>query len=186
MRYIAGVFLVIAALATLGYTRVGEPQEGGVRLAYINSNEIIAQTPGAAEAQATFDREMARWRSEVQALADSLQQMISTYEQQQVMLSPEKRQERQQEILQKRLAYEQRLNDLQQVAQRRQQELVQPIFERITGALAKIRDEHNYTMIFDAAAGALIAADTTLDITDMVIERLKQQAGGQEGQSKQP
>jgi outer membrane protein len=177
--------VVAAALALVGYNGLGRPQGGDLRLAYINSNVIIAQTPGAAEAQATFDREMARWRTEVQALADSLQQMISTYEQQQVMLSPEKRQERQQEILQKRLEYEQRLNDLQEVAQRRQQELVQPIFEKITSALMEIREEHNYSMIFDASAGALIAADTALDITDLVIARLKEQAAGEQGAEEQ-
>ncbi len=135
MRYKAGALLATTALALLGYSGLDRAQGGGeLRLAYINSNEIIAQTPGAAEAQATF---------------------------------------------------EQRLNDLQQVAQRRQQELVQPIFEKITGALMEIRNEHNYSMIFDAAAGALIAADTTLDITDMVIARLKKQAEAEQGAGKQ-
>ncbi len=173
MRYKASAVVALLALALVGYNGIGQPQASETKLAYINSNDIIAQTPGASEAQNTFDREVARWRSEVQVLADSLQQMITTYEQQQVMLSPEARQERQQEILQKRLEYEQRVNDLQQVAQRRQQELVQPIYEMITAVLLEVRDERDYTMIFDAAAGALIAADTALDITDLVIERLK-------------
>ncbi len=175
MSYRMGAVLAATMVALLGYNRADMPQGSETRLAYINSNDIIAQTPGASEAQVTFDREMARWRSEVQVLADSLQEMISTYEQQQVMLSPEARQQRQQEILQKRLEYEQRVNDLQQVAQRRQQELVAPIYERITKTLTEIRDELNYTMIFDAAAGALIAADTALDITDLVVQRLKEQ-----------
>jgi outer membrane protein len=174
VRYRVSAVVVATALAMLGYKGISEPQGAATKLAYINSNDIIAQAPGAAEAQQTFDREMARWRTEVQALADSLQQMMTTYEQQQIMLSPEKRQERQQEILQKRLEYEQRVNDLQEVAQRRQQELVQPIYDRITQALTQIRDEYEYTMIFDVAAGALIAADTTLDITGIVVERLKQ------------
>jgi outer membrane protein len=174
VRYKVSAVVVATALAMLGYRGISEPQGAAAKLAYINSNEIIAQAPGAAQAQQTFDREMARWRTEVQTLADSLQQMMTTYEQQQIMLSPDKRQERQQEILQKRLEYEQRVNDLQEVAQRRQAELVQPIYDRITQVLTQIRDEFQYTMIFDVAAGALIAADTTLDITAIVIERLRQ------------
>jgi outer membrane protein len=181
VRYSASAIVVASVLALIGYRGISEPQGGELKLAYINSNEIIAQTPGASDAQATFDREMARWRSEVQALADSLQDMISTYEQQQVMLSPEKRQERQQDILQKRLEYDQRLADLQQVAQRRQAELIQPIYERITSTLSQIRQEQSYTMIFDTAAGALIAADTTLDITNLVISRLEAEAGSEGG-----
>ena len=173
--------VVAGALAVAGYKGIAEPQMNGPRLAYINSNEIIAQAPGAAEAQATFDREMARWRTEVQALADTLQQMIQQYDQQQVMLSPEKRQERQQEIQRKRLEYQRRVSDLEQVAQRRQQELVEPIYEDITAALVEIRDQGNYTMIFDAAGSGLIAADTTLDITDQVIARLQANVSADQG-----
>jgi Skp family chaperone for outer membrane proteins len=93
--------------------------------------------------------------------------------QQQIMLSPDKRAERQQEITQRRVEYNQRLEDLQQAAARRQQELVQPVYDKISTILSQIRDEEDYTMIFDAAAGALIAADTTLDITGHVIERIQ-------------
>lgn len=172
MKYRASAVVTAAALAALGYTGLSQPQAEGPKLAYINSNVIITQAPGAAEAQATFDREMARWQSEVQVLSDSLQQMITTYEQQEIMLSPQVKQERQQEILQKRMEYEQRVTDLQQVAQRRQAELVQPIFNQIATVLSEIREERDYAMVFDAAGNALIAADTTLDITALVIERL--------------
>lgn len=176
MRQVTTAILGATSLALLGYAGVSQPQEAGPKLGYIDSTRIIEETPGAQEAQDTFDREMARWRSEVQVLADSLQQMIAAYEQQQIMLSPEKREERQQEILQKRLEYNQRLEDLQQAAARRQQELVQPIYDRISSVLSVIREEQSYTMIFDVAAGALIAADTTLDLTQLVIERLLVQA----------
>jgi outer membrane protein len=175
-----GALVIGSTLAVLGYNGFSEPQQAPVRLAYINSNEVIAETPGASDAQATFDREMARWQAEVKVLEDSLQQMITTYEQQQVMLSPQARQDRQQEIMQKQLEYQQRAADLQQVAQRRQAELVQPIFDKISSALKDIRAERGYTMIFDASAGALLAADTTLDVTALVIEylRAQQEAGG--------
>ncbi len=175
MRYKTGALVAATALAVLGYSGLNDPQDRALKLAYINSNEIIAQAPGAQEAQATFDREMASWRTQVQSLSDSLQQMITAYEQQQVMLSPEARQQRQQQIQAKRVEFQQRAADLEVVAQRRQQELVEPIYERITNVLVKVRDENNYTMIFDAAAGALIAADTALDITDAVIDRLRAQ-----------
>ncbi|NIR43026.1 MAG: OmpH family outer membrane protein [Gemmatimonadetes bacterium] len=178
MRYRVSAIVAATALAVLGYRGLGEPQEQVPKLAYINSNEIIAEAPGAAEAQATFEREMARWQSEIQAMSDSLDEMISAYEQQQVMLSPEKRQERQRTIELKRMEYQQRTLDLEQVAAQRQQELVQPIFDNIRRVLVSIRQERGYSMIFDAAGGALIDADTTLDITPLVIERLRADAGG--------
>jgi outer membrane protein len=181
VQYKVSAILIATALAALGYKGIAEPQGAQVRLAYINSNEIIAQAPGSAEAQATFEREVATWRSEVMALADSLQVMIDAYEQQQVMLSPEARQQRQDDINEKRLEYQQRTADLDETAQRRQAELVGPIYEAISTVLVQIRDEQDYTMIFDAAAGALIAADTTYDITGVVIDRLRAQQATEGG-----
>ncbi|UCC72726.1 MAG: OmpH family outer membrane protein [Gemmatimonadota bacterium] len=183
MQYKLSAILVATALAALGYTGLSQPQGSQIKLAYINSNEIISQAPGAADAQATFEREMAGWQAQVEALADSLQQMVTQYEQQQVMLSPEARQARQQEINQKRAEFQRRTTELEQTAQRRQQELVAPIYEMISSMLSQVREEQQYTMIFDAAAGALIAADTTLDITDLVLQRLRAQSGEQEGPS---
>ncbi len=163
-----------AAMMVLGYQAGGQQQP--VKLAYINSAVIIESTPGATEAQQTFEREMARWRAEVQVLADSLQAMLSQYEQQQVMLSPEKRDERQQAILQKRLEYNQRVEELQTSAQTRQAQLVQPIYDQISTVLGVMREEGSYSMIFDVSAGAVIAADTALDITSQVIVRIRQAA----------
>jgi len=183
VRYSASAVLVASVLAMLGYKGINQPQATDMKFAYVNSNVVLEQAPGATEAQATFDREVARWQSEVQVLEDSLREMVSAYEQQQVMLSPEARTRRQQDIQQKTLEYQQRTGDLQQVAERRRMELIQPITEMITATIRDIRAEESYTMIFDAAAGALLAADTTLDITGVVIERIQQQssAGGGTG-----
>ncbi len=181
VRYRVSAVLLASTLAMLGYKGISEPQGQTLKLAYINSQEIIAQAPGAAEAQATFDRDMARWQTEIRALNDSLQDMMSTYDQQQVMLSPDARQQRQQEIGLKQQEYQQRAADLERVAGQRQQELIQPIFESIRDVLMSIRQEEGYSMIFDAAAGALIDADTTLDITSQVIARLQAQAGAEGG-----
>ena len=177
MRYSASAVLVASVLAMLGYKGINQPQATDMKFAYVNSNVVLEQAPGATEAQATFDREVARWQSEVQVLEDSLREMVSAYEQQQVMLSPEARTRRQQDIQQKNLEYQQRTADLQQVAERRRMELIQPITEMITATIREIRAEGSYTMIFDSAAGALLAADTTLDITSQVIDRIVQQTG---------
>jgi len=102
--------------------------------------------------------------------------MVAQYQQQQVMLSPEARTQRQQEINQKRMDFQQRTAELEQAAQRRQQELLQPIYDSVRNVLETVRQEEQYTMIFDVAAGALIAADTTLNITSQVLQRLLAQS----------
>jgi len=53
-------------------------------------------------------------------------------------------------------------------------ELVQPIMERVQKVISEIRTEDGYAMIFDAGsnAGVLVAADTTLNITNKVLAKM--------------
>lgn len=147
--------------------------------AYINSQRIIQEAPGAQEARQAFERDMAEYQAELQQLEEELKGMMDEFEQRQVMMSPEARQNRQQEILQKQREYQQRAEELQERAAQRQNELVEPIMNRIQTVIEELRQERGYTMIFDAAGGALIAADPALDITEEVLSRLRATASNQ-------
>ena len=62
-------------------------------------------------------------------------------------------------------------------AGQRQQELVQPVMDRINEVIEEIREEGSYAIIFDVAGGGVVAADSALDLTQEVIRRL--QASGE-------
>lgn len=149
-----------------------EAQAAATRFAFINSQKILTEAPGAREAQQTFEREMQRYRIEVDSLEQSLGQLQEELQRQQATLSPQVRQQRQQEMQQQFVTYQQRVAELERTAQRRQAELVEPVMQRISEVIEEIRREGNYSMIFDAAAGGLITADPSLDLTDRVLARL--------------
>jgi Skp family chaperone for outer membrane proteins len=65
------------------------------------------------------------------------------------------------------------VNQLQQQAEQRQQEIVQPVMERINQAIEELRVEGEYTLILDIASGAILAADQGLDLTQELIRRLQ-------------
>jgi outer membrane protein len=92
--------------------------------------------------------------------------------QQQLTLSPEAKRNREQQIQQRAQEAQQRMAELDQLAGRRRAELVQPVMDRITAAIEAMREEGNYSLILDVAAGSIIAADPTLDLTQEVIRRL--------------
>jgi outer membrane protein len=149
-----------------------------LRIAYINSQVILANTPGRAEAESTFAREMAQWRGEVQRLQQQLDSAVAEYNRTSVVMSPAAKQAKEQELRQLEQRARQRAAELDQQSQRREQELTAPIMQRVNAVIEGIRAEFNYALIFDAAAqgGALITADRSLDISPLVIQRL--QAGG--------
>lgn len=170
--------MLLTAGALLAAAGPVQAQQAGLKIGYINSQEILDQDPGAIQAQEQFNQEMASFRTEVQNMAQELDRMIQQYEQQQLTLSPQAKEQREQAILAKRQEYDQRVQQLDQQAGQRQQELVQPVMDRITQVIEEIRGEGSYALIFDVAAGSIIAADESLDLTAEVLRRLQNDENG--------
>lgn len=171
-----------AALAFIGVVAVGPAPAAAqaappAKVAFINSQQILAVAPGRADAEAAFQKEVDNVRGEEKAMSDSLQAMVTQYQNVQQSLSPADRTSRETAIRAKQAAYQQRQQQLEQGAQARQAELIQPIFDRINKVLADIRVEDGYTAILDVnpgnGGGTVVAFDKNLDITDRVIARVK-------------
>jgi outer membrane protein len=147
---------------------------GGVKLAYLNSRAILAQTPGYAVAETTFARELQASREEITKMQASLDSAASEFESAAVLLSPSVKAERQRQLVTQQQTVQQRQQDLQGRMEQRERELLEPLQQRVQAVIEGIRAEGNYALIFDVAAmgGAMVAADRSLDITAQVIQRL--------------
>jgi outer membrane protein len=163
----------LVALA-LAMSSVGALAQTPMKIAFVNSQQILETAPGRAEAQAQFDREVGQYRTQVQRMGDSLKAMIDDYNKQELILSPAAKAAKQKEIQTREATWQQRTKDLETQASQREQELIKPILEQVTKVLEAMRSEDGYTMILDvAAAGVVVAYDRNLDITPQVIQRLK-------------
>jgi outer membrane protein len=161
-----------AMLALVLAMAAGTADAQTLKLGYINSQEILANAPGAAEAEQAFTKEMEGYSAEAQRLQEELAGMQRALEQQQLTLSPEAKASREQQIQTKAQEAQARMQVLDQQAQRRRQELVQPVMDKITDVIEQMLVEGSYALILDVAAGSIIAADPTLDLTSEVIRRL--------------
>ncbi len=143
-----------------------------LKVAYINSQYILSEAPGARQAQAQFEQELQSMRASLQPMADEIDGLIQQYEAQQLTMSEAARQQRQQAVVGRQTALEERAQELEVTAEERRNALVQPVMDRIGRAIEAMRVEGNYHIIFDAAAGSIIAANEDLDLSDEVIRRL--------------
>lgn len=159
-----------------GEQEIQVPPEG-TEFVYINSQQIIENAPGASEAQQTWQQELGQYQQELQALAAELDSLQQAYQQQQSMLSEQARQQRQEEIIQKQQELQRRRAELDRQATERQQELLNPILQEVQGVIEQVRRERGYIMVFDAATPGLLAADPSLNITDLVLQRMQSESG---------
>jgi outer membrane protein len=173
MRSSTRVAAVVAAL-TMTMTGVLAAQAAASKIVYVNSQKIIAQAPGRADAEAQFQKDMDQYKAQVQKLGDSLKTQIADYQKNQATMTPAARAAREKDLGGKQQAYQQHVQELEQTAQQREAELVRPIMEQINKIIEQIRSENGYLFILDAGsqAGVVVAADSSLDITDQVIKKL--------------
>jgi outer membrane protein len=150
-------------------------QAGAGKLAYVNTQAILKSTPGYAQAESTFTKELQTYRGEVQKLQSSLDSAASDFEQQSVMLSPTQRAAKRKDLEGQQQKLEQRTQELQQRAATRERELLDPIQSKVNSVIEGIRASGNYAMIFDVSApnSGIVTADKSLDLTDKVIQQLK-------------
>lgn len=170
-------FLLTATVA-VPTTSVQAQAGGGVAFVYMRA--VLQQTPGYVQAESTWVAEFEGFRNEILKLQEDLNTSVAKFEESSVMLSASNRATERKKLEDMETAMRAREAELQQRAQTRRQELLDPIEERVMSVVEGARAEGNYAIVFDVSNqnSAIIAADKTKDLTVKVIDRLKASAGG--------
>ena len=177
MKFAAAGTLAVLAALTLGTAApaVAQATPAGTKIAFVNSQRILRETPGYAQAETTFTKELAGFRNEVQQLQAKLDSAAADFQQQGTLLSPTAREAKRKQLETQQADLEQKTQDLQQRAAARERELLDPIQNRVSAVVEQIRSAGGYAMIFDVGTPgtSVVAADKTLDLSDRVIAQLK-------------
>ena len=179
MRVVSRVLVgaMLAGSATAGAQAATPPAApaGALKIAYLNSNQVLEGSPGRVEALAQFEKETQPMQAQIRRMSDSLQSIITEYQKAAPQLTAAQRTQREAAIGARQQEFQQRAQEMQQAAQARQEELMAPIMEQVNKVIQDIRAEDGYAFIFDSGAQVpfIVSADRNLDITTRVIDRLK-------------
>lgn len=144
------------------------------KMGYIDSEKIQANYKEWATAQTQFNTEMKAWEDEAATMDQELKDMIAEYDKQRLILSAEKKAEREAAINAKQEALASFTKEISAPggkAEQRMQALSKPLYEKIQAAIEKVAIDGNYDFIFNSAGLAYAKKD--LDVTDKVIEKLE-------------
>lgn len=176
MKFVAAGTLTVLAAVTLAVApAVAQQAPAGTKVAFVNSQKILRETPGYAQAETTFTKELATYRTEVEQLQAKLDSAAADFQQQGTLLSPTAREAKRKQLETQQQQLETHTQDLQQRAATRERELLDPIQSRVTAVVEQMRLAGGYSMIFDVGTAntSVVAADKSLDLSDRVIAQLK-------------
>jgi outer membrane protein len=170
----AAALTAVLALALTAGNAMGQS-----KLAYVDSQKILATFPPALDAQKKLEAENNLWAQEFQKMQEDMKALNDKLEQQSLLLSDAKKKEAAQEI--QNLAIKAQQYQAEKWGEegkffQRRKELLQPVFDRINVIITKIGEEDSYDFIFDTQAGNLLYAKATHNLTDEVLARLEKEA----------
>ncbi|MFH1686962.1 MAG: OmpH family outer membrane protein [bacterium] len=145
-----------------------------VKLGYVSDERIKSEYRAWQKAQETWELEAKAWEDEAVTMQQEVQDLIDEYEKQKLILSDEKKQEKEAAINSKRDmldAYTRDIYGPSGKAEQRQAQLVDGLIETINRAIEAVAVEENYDVIFTSLS-ALGYIRPSYDVTDKVLEKL--------------
>ena len=146
------------------------------KTAYVDMAYILKNLPQYESANDQLSMMSRRWQKEVEAVTEEARVMSTNYQTEQIFLSEELRQKREDEILQKeREALELKHKYFGQDGElfKKRESLIKPIQDEIYTAIQEIAQEKHYEIVKDRSAEpSLLYMSNKLDISDQVLQKL--------------
>ena len=146
------------------------------RIAIVDITKVLESLPDYKTAQGELDKQAADWRQEIALEYDQIKAMYNKYQAEQVLLTEDAKKGKEDEIMEREKAVRAMQNDKfgpEGALFRKRQDLVQPIQERVYGAIQKYAEDRGFDFIFDkGGTGGLIFSNAEFDKTDDVIRLL--------------
>ncbi len=142
-----------------------------IKIAYVNVQEVFMAMPEMSSIESQLATLNENYTNELKVMQDEYQKKYSDFVAQQDSLTENIKLRRMQEIEDVRTRIENFVPVAQQDMQKKQQELYQPVQEKIQKAISAVGDEKGYTYIIDPQV-FLYRSNNAIDATPFVKSKL--------------
>lgn len=151
------------------------------KIGYVDSDRLKNEYNPFKEAKTQLDNEVKDWQRKADSLSRNIKILEDSLAKVGLILSSEKKKEREDEIGKTKKEYQQYLAETFGVGgkvEKRNSELSKPILEKVNAAIAEVALENNFDLILDTVTGSVAYGRKSLDTTDRVLEKLNAALGG--------
>ena len=141
------------------------------KFGHINTQELFAQMPEVAQVKLKMDTIQNQYETQLASMNEEIQKKVQDYQAQEATMADAIKQIRQQELQEMQQRIQLFYQTAEQDIQKKQQELLAPVHEKMAKAIKTVGERENYTYIFDSAAMVHIGTDA-IDATPAVKKEL--------------
>ncbi len=129
------------------------------KFGHVNTQELFAQMPEVAQIRLKMDTIQGQYEAQLASMNEEIQKKVQDYQAQEATMAEAVKQIRQQELQDMQQRIQIFYQTAEQDIQKKQQELLTPVHERMAKAINAVGEREGYTYIFDAAAMVHIGPD---------------------------
>jgi len=148
------------------------------KIGYVDSQRIFGELPEYKEAEAKFNKEVEDWEAQATDMKSEIDSIVAEKEKNSLVWSATKKQEVENNLTAKQDTLQQYLDITfgpSGKAEKRMNELSQPLKERVIAVIRRIAIEKDFDMVFDASVVSIAFAKESLDLTDDVISEISKE-----------
>jgi outer membrane protein len=143
--------LLFAAILFMGATSFTQAQS---KIAHINTNELIEAMPQMKTAKAELDKLGKTYEAEIQKMATEYQNKIKQYQAEVETKTEEENRKRAEEVQTIEQSIRQYQGNAQEDIQKKEGELMKPIFEKAKVAIQKVAKAQGFQYVLDSTQGS--------------------------------
>ena len=147
-----------------------------IKIGYVNSNRIMGEYEPVREIQIDLEKEQRKLEIEFNRILETIDSLAKDYERQRLLMSDERRQNREQEIKNLEITaqeFQMKKFGPEGDITKMQNQKLQPILEKVQSAIDVIAKERGFDYVLDAMTGSILYALPQYDLTDDVLKELK-------------
>ncbi|MEO0099397.1 MAG: OmpH family outer membrane protein [candidate division WOR-3 bacterium] len=150
------------------------------KIGYLDMERILAEYEGAKEAKRELEKEIEKYRLQIDSLRKELTAAREEFATKRLMLTSEGKKAEEERIEELERRYKNFLDEVwgeRGKISLKNQELLAPIIKKVAEAIEKVAKEGEFSMVLDASQNKILYAQPGLDITDNVLAELRREAG---------
>ncbi|MGM0530047.1 MAG: OmpH family outer membrane protein [Bacteroidota bacterium] len=160
-------------LITFVFPAVSFAQSQDLKFGHVNVSELMSMMPERDSIQQEMKEYQKMLQNEMQTMHKEYTQKLQEYQENSESYSPTVRKSKEGELQQMQQRIQEFQTSAQQDMQQKQEELMEPLMDRIENAIQRVGEENGYIYIFDTSAGALVyQSEQSENVMPLVREEL--------------
>lgn len=163
----------LAVFMLAGY--ISQAQSSELKIGYTNVDYILSLMPESKQIEADLTDHERQLTSQLQSKVQEFQQKMDAFQRGAETMTQLVREDKQEELRNMQASIERFQREADTSLQRKQAELLEPVYTKIQNAIDKVAKDKGYTYIFSSDAGGmpvLLHADESHNISDDVLTSL--------------